>query len=130
MVFLTFLAWVRMFALRIPAMQTANIDTQVVRSQKLKDLLPENVNISSEHFVNLFEMPILFYIWCFCIYLTKQVDLFYLYAAFAYVGLRYIHTFIHLSYNHVIQRFAVYILSCLVLWGIWAKFGLQLLTTI
>jgi len=119
MVILTLIAWIRMFILRIPAMEEAKVDIQVVRSQKLKELLPEKVNISSEHFVNLFEMPVLFYFLSVCLYISHNVTSFYVYASFTFVALRYLHTFIHLSYNNVMHRFITYLLSSIVLWAMW-----------
>lgn len=129
MVILTMVAWIRMFMVRLPAMEKAQVDIKVVRSQKLKELLPESANISSEHFVNLFEMPVLFYLLSVCLFLTNHISDFYLYGCFIFVALRYLHTFIHLSYNNVMHRFISYILSSLVLWAMWLGFTWSLLQT-
>lgn len=127
MVLLTLIAWLRMFMLRIPAMQKANVDIKEVRSQKLKELLPENVNIAAEHFVNLFEIPVLFYVLSVFLFITQQVNDFYVYACFAFVAFRYLHTYIHLSYNNVMHRFISYIISCVILWVMWLNFTWTLL---
>ena len=42
--------------------------------------------------------------------------------AWIYVGLRYLHAFIHIVYNQVMHRFLVYITSCLVLLAMWVLF--------
>jgi len=124
---LTILAWIRLFMVRIPAMQKANIDIKIVRSQKMKELLPEDANIPSEHFVNLFEVPVLFYCLSAFLFITNSVTPFYVYSCFLYVGLRYLHTFIHLGYNNVMHRFMIYMLSCLVLWSMWLGFTWELI---
>lgn len=130
MVILTLIAWIRMFMLRIPAMQKANIDIKVVRSQKLKELLPEETNISAEHFVNLFEMPVLFYLLSVVLYVTHTLNPFFVYGCFAFVAFRYLHTFIHLSYNNVMHRFISYMISSLILWAMWLNFTWILLQSI
>ncbi len=124
---LTILAWIRLFMVRIPAMQKANVDIKIVRSQKMKELLPEEANIPSEHFVNLFEVPVLFYCLSVFLFITHSITPFYVYGCFTYVGLRYLHSFIHLGYNNVMHRFIIYLLSCLVLWLMWINFTWDLL---
>lgn len=124
---LTLLAWIRLFMVRIPAMKKENIDVKVVRSQKMKELLPEDANIPSEHFVNLFELPVLFYCLSAFLFITQTVNTFYIYACFLYVALRYLHSFIHLGYNNVMHRFIIYMLSCVVLWSMWISFTWDLL---
>ena len=42
--------------------------------------------------------------------------------AWLYVALRYIHSFIHLTYNGVIYRIAVYVLSTVILFMLWGVF--------
>ena len=130
MVLLTLIAWIRMFILRIPAMSEAQVDIKVVRSQKLKELLPEEVNISAEHFVNLFEIPILFYLLVICLYISQSVNDWYIYGCFAFVTFRYLHTFIHLSYNNVMHRFITYLFSSLILWGMWLNFTWLLIKSV
>jgi hypothetical protein len=47
--------------------------------------------------------------------------------AWLYVALRYVHSFIHLTYNRVIHRFAVYVLSTVILFMLWGVFAVQVL---
>lgn len=46
--------------------------------------------------------------------------------AWLYVGLRIVHSAIHLSYNHVIHRLAVFALSSVVLLALWVQAGWHL----
>lgn len=38
-----------------------------------------------------------------------------------------VHSFIHLTYNRVMHRFAVYVSSTVILFVLWAALGVQLL---
>ena len=49
-------------------------------------------------------------------------------ASWTYVALRALHSFIHCTYNRVLQRFAVYVASSILLWGMWAAFALKVLS--
>ena len=121
--FLTVVVWVRMFIVRMSAMKSVRIHPEEMKSQKAKELLPEEANIPAENFINLFEVPVLFYVLTTFLYISDSVSLFYMITAFTYVALRYVHSFIALTYNKVMHRFLAYFLSCLVLWIMWGKFA-------
>jgi len=87
---------------------------------------PASITNTSDHLKNLFEFPILFYVVCIISYLTNSVDYMQLGLAWAYVGLRLVHTAIHITYNMVLHRFGVFILSFLVLIILWVRLGLAL----
>ena len=44
-----------------------------------------------------------------------------------YVALRYVHSFIHLTYNRVMHRFTVYVLSTVILFVLWGVLAVQVL---
>lgn len=69
---------------------------------------PEELRALSRHFVNLFELPVLFYVACIVAYVSVQVDLWLVLLAWFFVVSRYVHSYIHLTSNIVIQRFRVY----------------------
>ena len=46
-------------------------------------------------------------------------------SAWAYVLLRYAHSFIHVTYNQVMHRFAAFVASAVVLAFLWIRLGLQ-----
>lgn len=127
MVLLTIFVWGRMIWVRLSAMKSINIDPQEMKSQKAKQLFPEEINVPAENFVNLFEIPIIFYLLSTLLLVTDSVSLFYLVASFIYVVLRYVHSFIVLTYNKVVHRFKAYLLSCLVVFIMWGKFSYDLL---
>lgn len=64
---------------------------------------------------NLFETPVLFYGLCLALFVTSSVTGYIMGLAWGYVGFRLVHAFIHLSYNHVMQRFLAFLLSILCL---------------
>jgi hypothetical protein len=45
--------------------------------------------------------------------------------AWVFVASRYAHSFIHLSYNNVLHRFAAFAIGLLILLAMWVRFGLQ-----
>ena len=48
-------------------------------------------------------------------------DLLLVQLSWAYVGLRYVHSLVHCTYNRVMHRFIAYAASCLVLMLLWAR---------
>lgn len=126
MVLLTAIVWARMLQVRVAAMKQIRLHPEKMKSQQAKSLLPETANIPAENFINIFEVPVLFYVLVGFMLIADQVSNFSIFAAFLFVFLRYIHSFIALTYNKVTQRFLVYVLGSLVLWVMWAHFAFQL----
>ena len=83
----------------------------------------------SRHFVNLFEMPVLFYVGVIMTYVTHQASYWLIGCAWAYVALRYVHTWVHLTANDVMVRVSVYFGSGIVLLVMWVTLLVQLLRT-
>ena len=112
---LTLLVWLVMYVRRIGAMRALRIPAQALSTPDKRSLLPEAVNRPSNNLVNLFEMPVLFYALCLLLMVGNQVDALYVQLAWAYVGLRALHSLIQCTANIVIWRFVAYLLSSLVL---------------
>jgi hypothetical protein len=89
--------------------------------------VPGEVSIPNRAWMNLLEAPVLFYALCLATLGAQAVDSIALGLAWAYVGLRVVHSVIHLSYNHVIHRLAVFAASNIVLTLLWLKLALALL---
>ena len=81
---------------------------------------PKHMAVITRHFSNLLEMPTLFYVVLILTFVTHQVSLWQVGCAWAYVALRYAHSFVHLTSNNVIVRFRLYIASGVVLVVMWA----------
>lgn len=88
--------------------------------------VPDHVRIPNRNLMNLLEMPLLFYVACITLYVTKSVDPVDVNLAWLYVGLRTAHSIVHLGYNKLLHRIAMYALSNAVLGVIWVRLGLSL----
>ncbi|HTO39697.1 MAG TPA: MAPEG family protein [Rhizomicrobium sp.] len=115
LIVLSLVVWIWMYATRIPAMQRAGIAPQSARFPGSLDVLPENVRQVANNYNHLMEQPTIFYALVFYIYLSGGQDHLYIVLAWAYVGLRVIHTLIQCTVNVVPLRFTVFALSTLVL---------------
>ena len=88
--------------------------------------VPPEVSIPNRNYMNLLEMPLLFYVACITIYVTKSVDTGSLYMAWGYLALRVFHSIVHLTYNRVTHRLTLCALSNVVLAVIWVRILLSL----
>jgi len=88
--------------------------------------VPGPVSLPNRNLMNLLEMPVLFYVVCLGLYVTRSVDSWAVYGAWAYVALRAGHSAVHLTYNNVFHRLAVYAASNVVLLALWVRWALAL----
>ena len=83
--------------------------------------VPPAVRIPNRNLMNLLEMPVLFYVASIVLYVSHSVSATDLWLAWTYVALRLVHSLIHLTYNKVTHRLAVYALSNLLLAVLWLR---------
>jgi hypothetical protein len=88
--------------------------------------VPGDVSLPNRNLMNLLEMPVLFYVVCLALYVTRTADAVALWLAWAYVALRAAHSLVHLTYNDVYHRLAMYAASNVVLLVLWVRFVLAL----
>jgi hypothetical protein len=88
--------------------------------------VPSAVSLPNRNLMNLLEIPVLFYVLCLTLYVTHTADGLAVALAWGYVVLRAIHSLIHLGYNHVMHRFAVFAASNCVVAALWLKLLLAL----
>ncbi len=125
MVLIVIVVWLRMYFERFTQMTRERIHPQAVATRqgaidRLKD------SRAADNFQNLFELPVLFYA-LVAISIAVGINDAYLQAlAWGFVALRFAHSGVHLSYNKVMHRFALYVLSSLMLWAMWVRFGFLL----
>ncbi len=81
--------------------------------------VPGSVSIPNRNYMNLLEMPMLFYAVGTLSYVTAHVDAIAVALAWAYVAVRALHSLVHLTYNNVFHRLTLFALSNLVLAGLW-----------
>ncbi len=81
---------------------------------------PDTLAAYSRHVTNLYEAPVLFYVVCIIAFVTDQNSALLLAFAWVFVGLRFIHSYVHLTSNVVLLRFRLFVTSLLVLGIMWA----------
>ena len=74
------------------------------------------------NYTNLFEAPTLFYVLCLLIFETGLLDQITLRLAWAFVGFRLAHSLVHIIFNRLLMRMTIFIISVLVLMGMWAYY--------
>jgi hypothetical protein len=126
-VFITAFVFVRLYRDRLAEIRARRIHPQQVATAKQMQDTMQNV-AGSDHFRNLFEVPVLFYALCGFLAITQLTNLFLLACAWGYVALRAAHTYVHLTSNTVIRRFQLFLASSIVLIVMWAVFAVRLLT--
>ena len=88
--------------------------------------VPGAVSIPNRNYMNLLELPMLFYVVCIVLYLTAGASTTAIALAWAYVVLRVVHSVIHLSYNRVVHRLAAFTASNVALVMLWVTAGAHL----
>jgi hypothetical protein len=114
----TMVMWVWMYITRIPAMTAAKVDAdELVRQggQSLDQLLPAKTQWKAHNYNHLHEAPTVFYAVALALALIGQGDGLNATLAWAYVGLRIVHSLVQSTINKVMVRFLIFALSSLVL---------------
>ena len=122
---LTLFCLVRLGIVRYVAVRDRVIDPKYFRLFR-GDEEPEKLRANSRHVQNLFEAPILFYAITLIAYVSEAATSLTLILAWTYVFLRYVHSYVHLTSNVVLQRFTTYVISTLVLALMWANIIFEL----
>ena len=81
--------------------------------------VPPHVALPNRNFMNLLEIPVLFYVVALTLYVTGHVTPVAVALAWAFLGLRIVHSFIHLTYNNVFHRLIAFALANFALLGLW-----------
>ena len=124
----TFVMWTWMYATRIPAILRSKmrLDPQAPRGEQMATL-PAEVRWKADNYNHLMEQPTLFYAVVIVLTLVGRDQGIDLWLAWAYVGLRVIHSLVQALINKIELRFAVFLISSLVLLGITVRAGLAFL---
>jgi hypothetical protein len=81
--------------------------------------VPPDVSIPNRNYMNLLEAPVLFYVVCLVFYVSGVMIPVFLTLAWSFVGLRVVHSLIHLTYNRVRHRLLPFAVSSVVLITMW-----------
>ena len=114
----TMVMWVWMYSTRIPAMLKAGLDAKGMvgtTGASLRAQLPDSVSWKADNYNHLHEAPTLFYAVAIVLAIIGQGDGINTTIAWAYVGLRVLHSLVQATVNRVVLRFALFALSSLAL---------------
>ena len=125
LVFLTFIMLYLLWVLRVKAVRAREISPRYFKLNRGGEL-PEGVTAVTQNYNNLLELPILFYAVCIVAIILdlispNQSAEYFIYHAWTFVALRFLHTYIHTTYNHILHRLYVFALSSFVLLSMWVK---------
>ncbi|NWG52424.1 MAG: MAPEG family protein [Hydrogenophilaceae bacterium] len=110
----TLVMWLWLYAARIPAMRKAGIDPQEAeRTGKLD--LPRAVQRPAENYNHLHEQPTIFYAAALSIQIASAADSMAITLAWAYVGLRIIHSLVQATANIIMLRFLIFTIASITL---------------
>ena len=126
-VFLTFAVWIYMYVTRLSEIRRKNINPQDLDTRVNGQALLTDSPRQADNLKNLFEMPVLFYVAALLSMVLMIQDAFLVQLAWGYVALRYVHSFVHCTYNRVMHRFMAYAASCVLLILIWARLAAYVL---
>jgi hypothetical protein len=77
--------------------------------------VPGELSLPNRNYMNLLELPILFYVLCVVLFVTGKVTNNAVTLAWVFVATRIVHSGIHLSYNNVLHRLLAFASSLIVL---------------
>ena len=118
MVMLTFVILLLTLRVRVASVRKGDVSLSYY-SMFQGEEVPDMVQKTSRHFVNLFEVPVLFYS-AGILYIALDMTAFAPIAlAWAFVAARVVHTCIHLGYNNVMHRLIVFGIGNVSVLGMW-----------
>jgi hypothetical protein len=108
--------WAWLYATRIPAVRAAKAPMPPeMTAADLNALLPARVRWKADNYNHLMEQPTLFYATALVLALAGADGPLNLGLAWAYVGLRVVHSLVQALTNIILVRFAVFMVASLVL---------------
>ena len=124
MVLLTFLVAVIMLYRRVQTIKSGEVDA--LRYKTLSnDRAPAFLLQAERHFINLFEVPVLFYAACTVAMILPLRNEIGIYVAWSFVFFRVLQAIIHLWPNKIMYRMTAFLLGFLSVLILWALLGLQ-----
>ncbi len=122
---LTLVTLLILYVRRVPAMVAAKPTNEVMQDKKSLQVLPAPARFAAENYNHQFEAPVLFYVLCIGAMIAGLASDMSVALAWVFVGLRVIHTAIHVTYNRVMHRFTVFVISSIVLIALYGVVAMQ-----
>ncbi len=112
----TMVMWTWMYLTRIPAIRRANmrLDPTALRGEQMSQLPPE-VRWKADNYNHLMEQPLVFYAVVLAMAVAGGAGALEVNLAWAYVGLRVVHSLVQATWNKIEVRFSLFALGSLVL---------------
>jgi len=114
----TLVMWAWMIAVRLPAMKKAGIDLRRARGGRpgqLDGIVPDQAQWPAHNYMHLMEQPTIFYASALVLAVAGAGDGINAVIAWGYVVLRIVHSLVQVTANKISIRFAVFVLSTLLL---------------
>lgn len=108
----------RVRAVRSGRVKYSEVDTKTAYSESVQRFM--------SNYQSQFELPVLFYAVLAFALIAERVDFVLIGLAWAFVGSRLLHSFVHTGSNIIATRFKVFVAGLVFLVGMWAWFGLKL----
>lgn len=83
------------------------------------DRVPEATKLYNRNYMNLLELPLLFYVVCLVIFVTDKANWIEVNLAWGFVLFRALHTWVHLTINRVLIRMAMFSMAAFILMFLW-----------
>jgi len=125
LVALTLFSVARLARMRFAAARAGRVDPRYYKVFKGEGEPPE-LAATSRNVINLYEMPTLFYAGTAIAFAAGMSGPLLVALGWAYVVLRFAHSFVHVTNNKVMWRFRVFFASWVVLLAYWAVLGVSI----
>lgn len=125
--FLHLVMVIALYATRIPAMVAMQMSANKLARPGGRESLPKWARNVADNHNHLAEAPTVFYAVAIVIVVLGKADLGHLWCAWAYVGLRYVHSAVQATVNIILLRFTIFSLSWVALGVMIVRAGLSLL---
>jgi hypothetical protein len=96
------------------------------RDFKLPINEPEASVTAIRNLINLFELPMLFYVVCLALYAVNGATLLAVIVAWCFVAMRIAHTFVHVTSNRLRLRQPIFAIGCALNGVLWILLALHL----
>ncbi|ULQ48140.1 MAPEG family protein [Flagellatimonas centrodinii] len=118
--------WLWMYVTRIPAIQASRmkLDPELPNGQQMSTL-PARVRWKADNYNHLMEQPTIFYAAALVLAVVGDASQVSLGLAWAYVGLRVVHSVFQATVNKIEVRFAIFALSSLVMAALAVRAAMQ-----
>lgn len=126
LVALTAFVWVLMLLARNISVAFGKVAIGYYRNYR-DDVPPEWIERPARTFMNLLEVPVLFYVACLLMLVTERCDRAQVLLAGTFVATRVVHTVVYIGVNHVPARFGAYVTGCVTLGVLWVRLASALL---